>query len=628
MQTGTLRDRIHPTLPRTTVHATFPDGRVFEAPPGTPVGDFVRAAADPGLSGLPSADTAALPAPALPAVSPAPASPATASSTAVTPPSAMPVVAAPIVGPPAAPVVAVLLDGRLRELTAPVTEDSRVVPVTTGETDGVRIYRRSLSFLLMAAAADVFPGADVSIEHSASTVGGYFCEVRGRLPFTQLELWQIEERMRDIVAANAPIVRRAMPVAEAMALFEACGEDEKVRLLAHREKEQVVLYTLGSCTAYFQGHLAPSAGCLGHFALHAFPPGFLLQFPHQNRPTEIGPITPYPKLFQVYEEAGHWLNRLGIRSAGVLNDAIAAGRLPEVSLVAEALHEARLAQIAVEIASQGDRIKVVLIAGPSSSGKTTFSKRLAVQLLANGRRPFPVGLDDYFVDREATPRDAAGHLDYECLGAVDVGLFNDHLLSLMAGEPTVLPRYVFKTGRREAGASVTLSPGHVILVEGIHGLNPALVPGLPPECVYRVYVSALTQLNLDRHNRVSTTDCRLVRRIVRDAAQRGYTATQTLARWDSVTRGEKLHIFPFQENSDAIFNSALVHELAILRPLAEPLLLQVRHEAPEHVEANRLLSFLQWFLPASPEIVPDNSILREFVGRSIFESFRVWQARG
>jgi uridine kinase len=295
-----------------------------------------------------------------------------------------------------------------------------------------------------------------------------------------------------------------------------------------------------------------------------------------------------------------------------------------VSLVGEAMHEARIAQIAADIVGQGDRVKLVLIAGPSSSGKTTFSKRLAVQLLANGRRPFPVGLDDYFVDRDQTPRDASGQFDYECLEAVDVALFNEHLLSLMAGRTTALPRYVFKTGRREAGTTVTLTPDDIILVEGIHGLNPALVPSVPADRIYRVYVSALTQLNLDRYNRVSTTDCRLIRRIVRDAATRGYNATQTLRRWESVTRGEKQHIFPFQENSDAIFNSALLHELAVLRPLAEPLLLQVRHDTPEYTEANRLLSFLQWFVPAKPDPVPDNSILREFIGGSIMDTVKQW----
>ncbi|RPJ71677.1 MAG: nucleoside kinase [Acidobacteria bacterium] len=584
MNTGVSTSRIGPSFPRKSFLATFPDGRILEAPPGTPIGEVVRAALaeTPAVAGRKLEEA------------------------------------------PRAPVVAVLMNGRLRELTTPLIEDCQVVPVTPADTNGARIYRRSLTFLLTVAAAEVFPEAFVSIEHSATTVGGYFCEVSGHAPFTQLELWKIESRMREIVEADEPLVRRVVPVAEASALFAARGEHETVRLLAHRQKDTIVLYGLRGRQDYFQGYMVPSAGCLRHFALHAFPPGFLLQFPKQGRPTELSVITPYPKLFQVYEEAGHWLDRLGIRSAGALNDAIAAGRLPEVSLVAEALHEARIAQIAADIVAQGDRVKVVLIAGPSSSGKTIFAKRLAVQLLANGHRPFPVGLDDYFVDRDCTPRDAAGSLDYECLQAVDVALFNDHLLSLMACRSTSLPKYVFQTGRRGAGPTVTLRPDQIVIVEGIHGLNPALVPGLPHDCVYRIYVSALTQLNLDRQNRVSTTDCRLVRRIVRDAATRGYDARQTLARWESVTHGEKVHIFPFQENSDAIFNSALVHELAVLRRLAEPLLLQVRHDTPEYVEANRLLSFLQWFLPASPDPVPDNSILREFIGGSILENFRVW----
>jgi uridine kinase len=585
-QPSTSNGRIRPGLPRTSVIATFPDGRVLEAPIGTTAADVVHYYEALAPAALPVQG------------SPSPAD--------------------------GAPIVAALVNGRLRDLTYVLTEDCDLQPMTTAENDGVRIYRRSLAFLLMTAAAEVFPGADVSIEHSASTVGGYFCEVQGHAPFTQRELAAIEDRMRLIVEADVPIARSPVPVPDAMAVFRARGEDEKVRLMAHREKETVLLCTLRARQDFFQGFMVPSTGCLRHFALHAFSPGFMLQFPHQSRPTEITPLTPYPKLFQVFEEAGHWLERLGIRSTGALNDAIVAGRLPEVSLVGEALHEARIAQIAQDIAGRGDRIKIVLIAGPSSSGKTTFAKRLAVQLLANGRRPFPVGLDDYFVDRDLTPRDANGQFDFECLQAVDVGLFNEHLLSLMAGRTTELPHYVFKTGRREKGITVTLGADRILIVEGIHGLNPALVPGLPPECVYRVYVSALTQLNLDRHNRVSTTDCRLIRRITRDAATRGYNAAQTLRRWDSVTRGEKQHIFPFQENSDAVFNSALVHELAVLRPLVEPLLLQVRHDVPEYIEANRLLSFLQWFRPASPEPVPDNSILREFIGGSMLESFRLW----
>jgi uridine kinase len=579
--------RIRSGLPRTNVLATFPDGRILEAPIGTLVGDIIRAQSSLAPSELPVQGT------------PSPAD--------------------------SAPVVAVMVNGRLRELTTALAEDAEIAPVTTAESDGVRIYRRSLAFLLITAASEVFPGVEVSIEHSASTVGGYFCEVQGRDPLTQADLEQIEARMREIVAADAPIAKTPMSVADAMVLFRTRGELERVRLMAHREKETVALHTLRGRQEYFQGYMVPSTGCLGYFGLHAFPPGFLLQFPHQGRPTEIAPVVPYPKLFSVFEAAGHLLERLGVRSAGALNDVIASGRLAEVSLVGEAIHESRIAHIASDIAARGDRVKLVLIAGPSSSGKTTFSKRLAVQLLANGRRPFPIALDDYFVDREKTPRDASGQYDYECLEAVDVALFNTHLLSLMAGRTTDLPRYVFKTGHREHRATVTLSPDRIMVVEGIHGLNPALVPSLPPECIYRIYVSALTQLNLDRYNRVSTTDCRLIRRIVRDAATRGYNATQTLQRWDMVTRGEKQYIFPFQENSDAIFDSALVHELAVLRPLAEPLLLQVRHETPEYTEANRLLSFLQWFVPASPDPVPDNSILREFIGGSIMDNIAFWR---
>lgn len=564
---------IRQSVPRTSVAVTFADGRVFEAPVGTRLGDLVAAANPcPGL-----------------------------------------------------PVVAAQVDGKLRELTTEMLHDAQVVPITVADNDGARIYRRSLAFLMLTAAGEVFPDAEVFVEHSAPTVAAYFCEIRGRAPFSQDELCRLETRMREIVAQDAPLVKTEVSVADAIDLFASRGEHDKARLLSHRVKATLSMYELRGRRDYFQGYMVPSAGCLQHFALHAFPPGFMLEFPHQSRPTEVTPVTPYPKLFEVFEEAGHWLDRLGIRSAGALNDAIVAGRLPEISLVAEALHEARIAQIAEDITRKRDRIKFVLIAGPSSSGKTTFSKRLAVQLVANGLRPFALGLDDYFVDRHLTPRDANGEFDYECLAALDVGLFNEHLLSLMACRPTELPHYVFTTGRRERGPVVALNDDSIVIVEGIHGLNPALVPDLPPECLHRVYVSALTQLNLDRHNRVSTTDCRLIRRIVRDTATRGYRASDSLRRWESVTRGEKQLIFPFQENSDAVFNSALVHELAVLRPLAEPLLLQVRYDTPEYREANRLLSFLQWFRPAPAAHVPDNSILREFVGGSILESFRVWR---
>jgi uridine kinase len=560
--------------PRDNVHARLPDGRILEAPLGTPVGDVLEAAADDGHRGW---------------------------------------------------AVAAFIGGRLRELLTPLTADCEVAAVTLADNDGTRIYRRSLALLLITAASELFPDASVFIEHSAPTLGAYYCRVRGRAAFTTDELAAIERRMREIVAADDPIRKTTVTRAEAVAIFEQRQETDKARLLAHRNRETIALYQLRSRVDYFQGFMLPATGRLRRFALHPLAPGFLLQYPHQASPAQLTPFEPYPRLFAAFSEAGEWLDRLGIRSTGALNDAIAEGRLPEVSLVAEALHEARIARIAADIAHR-DAVRVVMIAGPSSSGKTTFAKRLAVQLLVNGRRPFAVTLDDYFLDRDSTPRDENGALDFESLAALDVPLINDHLLALMSGQTVALPQYSFRTGTRGSGPTVALGPHDVIIIEGIHGLNPRLVPNLPPDAVYRIYVSAITQLNLDRHNRVSISDTRLARRLVRDASARGYSAAETLQRWESVQRGERLHIFPFTENSDAIFNSSLVHELSVLRPLAEPLLLQVRHDTPQYREASRLLSFLQWFRPAAPDVVPDNSILREFIGGSILENFQWRQA--
>ena len=568
-----MNSLITPATPRTRVQARLADGRIFEAPLRTPLADILRYA-------YPESDP---------------------------------------------PPIAAVFNGELRELTYPLNGDADVSPVWLSDIDGIRIYRRSLVFLLVTAAAEIYPAAEIFVSHSTYS-GGYYCEVRGREPFQPAELERIKERMQAIVAADAPFVKSQLPLSEAIELFRARGEEDKARLLAHRRKETLPIYTLRGRADYFQGYMVPSAGYLRFFDLHAVPPGFVLQFPRQDAPAvAIAPALSYPKLFAVFHEAGEWLDRLGIRSAGALNDAIVAGRLPEISLMGEAVHESRIASIAAEIAARRERVRVVLIAGPSASGKTTFARRLAIQLLAHGLRPLPLSVDDYFVDRERTPLDESGRPDYEALSAVDIALLNEQLLALLAGKTVRVPHYNFVTGIREPGTQeFSLGPEGLILLEGIHGLNPALVPALPPEQIYRVYVSALTQLNLDRHNRVSTTDSRLIRRLVRDVATRGYSAVQTLRRWADVRRGEKLYIFPFQENSDAIFNSALVHELAVLRPLAEPLLWQIRPHMPEFVEANRLLSFLQWFRPAPADVIPSNSILREFIGGSILANFRVW----
>jgi uridine kinase len=418
---------------------------------------------------------------------------------------------------------------------------------------------------------------------------------------------------------------------DAIALFQARGDDDKVRLLSRRRKDYLTIYRLRGFRDYFHGYMVPSTRYLTVFSLQAYPPGFILRFPRSNPPMQIQPFVDYPRLVSVFREYGQWMDLMGIRDVGRLNEIISGDWAREVVLVAEALHEQRIARIAEDIArrqkrageSRHDPVRLVLIAGPSSSGKTTFSKRLSIQLLANGLRPFALELDNYFVDRPKTPRDERGEFDFEHLHALDVDLFNEHLLQLLDGKEVTLPHYNFRSGLRESGETFRLGPDHIIIVEGIHGLNPALVPNVPPGVTYRVYVSALTQLNIDKHNRVPTTDTRLIRRTVRDAAHRGYSAQQTIKRWGSVRRGEKRWIFPFQEHADVMFNSALVYELAVLKPLAEPLLLQVKPGSRAHVEAKRLLAFLEWFEPLVPDLVPDNSILREFVGGSILQDFHI-----
>jgi uridine kinase len=466
----------------------------------------------------------------------------------------------------------------------------------------------------------MFPEAQIFVDHTLP-FGGFFCQVRGREPFSAEELTQIEAEMRRAIAEDLPITREPVPLDEVIEIFTARGETEKVQLLTRRKKDYLSLYNLRGTRDYFHGYMVPSTGYLRYFALHLWSPGFVLQYPRRHRPSELLPVAGHLQLTAVFRQYGEWLRLLGVESVSGLNEAIANGRIREVILVSEALHEQRIAQIADLIVRYRNEVRLVIIAGPSAAGKTTFSKRISIQLLAHGIRPYPLALDNYFVNREDTPRDEYGNLDFETLEALDLELFNQHLVALMRGEAVQLPHFNFKTGRREQGETVQLGPGHVIIVEGIHGLNPDLVPSVPRERTFRIFVSALTQLNIDRHNRVPTTDTRLIRRIVRDATYRGYSAEETLNRWESVRRGEKRHIFPYQEHADMMLNSALVYELAVLKPLAEPLLLQVEPSSPRRVEAKRLLAFLQWFEPCGTDMIPGNSILREFIGESILRDY-------
>ena len=565
-----MKDKIKIISPRSEVEIHLPDGRVLSGPRGAAVGEF--------LSTL-EYDSQ---------------------------------------------LVAAIVNGDLRELTYAIQIESRVEPVTMSSPDGGRIYRRSLTFLLEMAFADLFPGATLFVDHSVAS-GGYYCQVTGRAPLTDSEIRALKSQMQKLIDADLPFERREVPLQEAIDYFRSRGYDDKVLLLKYRKKNYLTLYRLGERMDYLHGYMVPSTGYLRMFDLVYTEGGFTLRYPRRHKPDELLPMPEYPKLLGTFLQYGDWLAKLGIENVGALNEAIQAGRSAEVVLVSEAFHEQRLARVAQRVAENIDKAPLILVAGPSSAGKTTFSRRLTVQLLALGISPFPLELDNYFLDRSKTPLDENGLPDFETIEALNLPLLASDLEKLVRGDEVQLPRYNFKSGMGEVGDVIQLRSGQPIILEGIHGLDPRLVPDNLQNEVFRIYISALTQLNLDRHNRVSTTDTRLIRRIVRDARERGYSAAQTISRWESVRRGEKRHIFPFQENADVMFNSALAYELAALKPFAEPLLRQVQHGTPEYIEAKRLLAFLEWFLPLDVTLVPETSIVREFLGGSILQNFRIWK---
>lgn len=521
-------------------------------------------------------------------------------------------------------IVGAVVNYELRELTFPIQIDSYVSPVLVSSSDGARIYRRSLTFLLQAAFADLYPDAEVTVDHSVSS-GGYYCTVQGVRKVTKGMLAKLTARMRKMVRQDIPFTKYIIPIADALKEFQEQGYEDKALLMRFRKKDTLVMYELEGYRDYFHGYMVPSTGYLYLFQLVLAGEGFVMQYPRRHAVDQLQAIPETEKLLKTFRQYGAWLTRIGIENVGQLDLSIEQGNVREIILISEALQEQQISNIAQKIADRSDKARIVLLAGPSSSGKTTTSKRLSVQLLARGLSPYALELDNYFVDRSKTPRDENGDYDYESLKALDIDRLSKDISGLISGAEVHMPRYNFQTGQSEPGDSAKLTSDQVIILEGIHGLNPALLPSIPADQAFRLYVSCLTQLNLDRHNRISTTDSRLIRRIVRDQRERGYSALDTIGRWESVRRGEKKYIFPYQENADEMFNTALVYELSALKSYAEPLLRQVPFGKPEYIEAKRLLTLLDWFIPLDEALIPDNSILREFIGNSIFKQFKIWK---
>ena len=517
-------------------------------------------------------------------------------------------------------IVGAVVNGRLKELMTSINLEVNLKPVKMSDPDGALIYRRSLTFLLGAVFEELYPDKNLVIDHSVSS-GGYYCQLQSEEDIPEAMIQELESKMREYVDADLPFKKEQVSLSYAKEMFESRGQKEKVRLLEFRKKSHLILYSMGDHQDYHHGYMVPSTGYLQHFSLVKVRNGFITRFPRRRTPDRLESKNPSLKLLDTFSQYRSWLNRLRVDSVGGLNQAIQGKRIREIVLVAEALHEQKIASIAQQIVAKKDENQLILIAGPSSSGKTTSSKRLTVQLIAQGITPYTLELDNYFVERERTPKDENGEYDFESLRALDIDRLNRDLQKMVAGEKVQLPRFNFITGTVEEGEVVQIKPNQKIIMEGIHGLNPELLPGFASENTYRIYASCLTQLNLDRYNRISTTDTRLIRRIVRDARDRGYSAKDTIGRWDSVRRGEKLHIFPFQDYADEMLNTALVYELAVLKAFAEPLLRQVSYKDPEYIEANRLLSMLEWFLPLEVQVIPNNSIIREFVGGSILKNF-------
>lgn len=516
-------------------------------------------------------------------------------------------------------ILGALINNQLQDLQYVIMASLRVNFIDVTTLDGYSIYSRSLIFVLYKAVTELFPKKTLRAEYFISN--GIFCRIVNKeIIVTPEVVEQIKAKMQEIIANDYPIMREEIPTDEAVRIFRKRGLKDKADLMETRGKLYTSLFYLNDLPDYFYGTLAPSTGCLKTFGLQPYKDGMLLQLPDRLQPSQVLPVIPQDKLYQVFSEYKRWGKILEVTDIGHLNKVVEQKHSGPMIKISEALHEKKISQIADKIKARQKKVKVILIAGPSSSGKTTFGKRLAIQLMVNGIKPINLSLDNYFVDREMTPRDEKGEYDYECIDALDIATFTDNMQRLMNGEEVEIPKFSFETGQRYYdGEKFKISKNNVIIVEGIHGLNPKLTQLLPQESLFKIFVSALTSIAIDNHNLINPTDNRLLRRMVRDYKYRNYSALDTLKRWESVLLGEQKHIVPYQEEADAMFNSALIYELGALKTQAEPLLREVTQQHPEHSKALRLLKFFSYIRAVPTREVPPTSIIREFLGGSSFK---------
>ena len=509
--------------------------------------------------------------------------------------------------------------GKLVELSKTVEEDSVIHFLTTATKSGHKTYERGVTLLMLKAFYDIAEKVQLKNVFVKYSLGdSIYCEADG-VEITDEFLKKLENGMSGLVKSDIPFLKRSVDTSEALGIFAKHKMLDKKKLFEYRRVSKANIYTLGGFEDYYYGYMPKSTGVLKYFSLEKYADGFLLHIPNKKKPDEVAEFVDRPKFFSTLKEASEWGKMLQVDTVGALNDVIAHGGASDLILVQEALQEKKIAQIAEQIAKDPGK-KFIMIAGPSSSGKTSFSHRLSIQLRTLGLTPHPIALDNYFKNREETPIDENGNYDFECLEAIDVELFNQNMTDLLAGKRVEIPTFNFVVGRKEYKEDYKqLGPNDILVLEGIHGLNDKLSYTLPKESKFKIYISALTQINIDEHNRISTTDGRLIRRMVRDARTRGTSARGTIAMWPSVRRGEDQYIFPFQEEADVMFNSALIYELAVLKPYAESILFGIPKDAPEYVEAKRLLKFLDYFIGISSEGIPKNSLMREFVGGSVFK---------